>query len=184
MSADLARPRLCVSKCLGFAACRWNGTAVQDDFVENLKGYVDFVAVCPEAEIGLGVPRAPIRIVRKQGSAVRLVQPATGRDVSGKMKAFAKKFLASLDKVDGFILKNRSPSCGLGNVKVYPSARSSASVARTHGFFGAEVVERFAGLPIETEASLTNCRIRERFLVRIFILAALRRIKKKGGRIL
>ena len=122
MSADFARPRLCVSKCLGFAACRWNGAAIQDDFVKSLKNYVDFVTVCPEVEIGLGVPRDPIRIVGKPES-LRLVQPATGRDVSGKMKAFAKKFLMSLDKVDGFIMKDRSPSCGLGNVKVYPSAR-------------------------------------------------------------
>jgi uncharacterized protein YbgA (DUF1722 family)/uncharacterized protein YbbK (DUF523 family) len=87
--------------------------------VEKLKPFVNFVPVCPEVETGLGVPRNPIRIVLAKGKR-RLVQPATGLDLTEKMEKFADSFLSSLGEVDGFILKRGSPSSGFKNVKVYP----------------------------------------------------------------
>jgi uncharacterized protein YbbK (DUF523 family) len=39
---------------------------ISSDFVKKLKKYVDFHPVCAEVEIGLGVPRNPIRIVEKK----------------------------------------------------------------------------------------------------------------------
>ena len=81
-----ARPRIVVSRCLGFDACRWNAEMIRDEFVESLQSHVDFVTFCPECEIGLGVPRRPIRLVAPDGSprkeplemqSVQLVQPAT-----------------------------------------------------------------------------------------------------------
>ena len=47
-----ARPRIVVSRCLGFDACRWNGEMIRDAFVESLKPHVDFVTFCPECETG------------------------------------------------------------------------------------------------------------------------------------
>jgi len=58
-----AKPRVVVSKCLGFAPCRYNGEIVSDDSVSRLAEDVSFLPVCPEMEIGLGCPRDPIRIV-------------------------------------------------------------------------------------------------------------------------
>ncbi|MDD5136876.1 MAG: DUF523 domain-containing protein, partial [Candidatus Omnitrophica bacterium] len=174
---NFAKPRVFASRCLGFAVCRWNGLTIRDDFVEELKPHVEYVTACPEVEVGLGVPRDPIRIVAK-GAALRLVQPASGKDVSAAMTDFAKRFLGSIGDIDGFILKDRSPSCGVDNVKVYPGPGPSASVARAHGFFGDEVMKRFGDLPVETEGRLTNYRIREHFLSRIFAFADFRRVKK------
>lgn len=168
-----ARPRLFVSKCLGFAACRWNGVAISDPFVESLKPHIECVTACPEVEVGLGVPRDPIRIVSRSGKK-RLVQPASGKDVSAAMKSFAKRFLKSVGEIDGFILKDRSPSCGICNVRVYACLESSVSIARTDGFFGREVLARFGDLPVETEKRLSNRKIRERFLALIFASAMAR----------
>ena len=56
------KPVIVVSKCLGFDACRYNGQTIYDSFVDSLKEHVDFIPVCPEMEIGLGVPRQPIRM--------------------------------------------------------------------------------------------------------------------------
>ena len=58
-----ARPRLVVSKCLEFEHCRWDGQSVTSHIVRNLMPCVDFITVCPEVEIGLGIPRKPLRIV-------------------------------------------------------------------------------------------------------------------------
>ena len=32
-----ARPRIVVSRCLGFDACRWNGEMIRDAFVDSLQ---------------------------------------------------------------------------------------------------------------------------------------------------
>jgi hypothetical protein len=47
----------------------------------------------------------------------RLLQPATGRDVTVPMERFSKNLLDNVEPVDGFILKSRSPSCGIKDVK-------------------------------------------------------------------
>ena len=106
------KPVVVVSRCLGFGICRWNGAVLECRLVDELKSEVDFIPVCPECEIGLGLPRPPIRLVQKD-SALALMQPETGFDLTAEMVAFAEKFLRSLDRVDGFLLKRKSPSCGL-----------------------------------------------------------------------
>jgi len=68
--------------------------------VEKLKPQVNFIPVCPEMEIGLGVPRNPIRIVLVNGEN-KLMQPSTGIDFTEKMSTFADSFLSSLtEEVD------------------------------------------------------------------------------------
>ncbi|MGC8838467.1 MAG: 2-thiouracil desulfurase family protein [Anaerolineae bacterium] len=180
MTAEFPRPRVVVSKCLGFAACRYNGQTIPDEFVASLRPHVDFVQVCPEVEIGLGVPREPLRVVLA-GGRPRLLQPATGRDVTDEMRAFAETFLGALEAVDGFLLKGRSPSCGIQDVKVYPPGEKVAPVGKGVGFFGGAVKERFAGWPVEEEGRLKNFRLREHFLIRLFTLARFRQVRD-GGR--
>jgi uncharacterized protein YbbK (DUF523 family) len=81
------KPAVVVSKCITFEPVRWNGQMIASEFVEKLKPYVDFVPVCPEVELGLGVPRDPVRIVLVNGDN-RLLQSSTGLDIKVKMKNF------------------------------------------------------------------------------------------------
>ncbi len=64
-----ARPVVVFSRCLGFAACRYDGEIVVEPAVEALKLDVEARPYCPELEIGLGVPRDPIRLVSSRGGA-------------------------------------------------------------------------------------------------------------------
>lgn len=173
MESNFAKPNVFVSKCLGFAKCRWNGDIIPDAFVEKLKPFVTYTTTCPECEIGLGVPRDPIRIVLHK-DIYRLMQLNTGRDVTGSMNDFAERYLDSLSEIDGFILKDRSPSCGIKEVKVYPSLEPSASLKKSSGLFGAAVLNRFPHTAVETESRLTNLELREHFLTRIFTFARFR----------
>lgn len=177
---DFPRPRLFASRCLGFARCRWNGETITDDLVERLRVHVDYVTECPEVSIGLGVPREPIRVV-KDKAGLKLMQPATGRDCSREMAVFADAFLLKLGEVDGFILKSRSPSCGIKDVKVYPSIEKSPVIGKGSGFFGSRAIEMFPGVAVEDEARLNDFRIREQFLTRIFLSAEFRRAKARGS---
>ena len=172
------RPRVLVSRCLGFDACRYNGMTIESAEVTALRQHVEYVDVCPEVAIGLGVPRDPVRVVRERG-VDRLVQPATGRDLTTEMAAFAEERLASVGPLDGAVLKSRSPSCGVKDTKAYPSAGPSAPFGRTAGFFAREVGRRFPDMLAEDEGRLTNFRIRERFLTAIFTLAAFRALRER-----
>jgi uncharacterized protein YbbK (DUF523 family)/uncharacterized protein YbgA (DUF1722 family) len=174
-----ARPRVVVSKCLEFDACRYNGDVIYNDVIKKLMNYVDFVPVCPEVEIGLGTPRETIRIV-KRGEEHLLLQPSTQRDVTHEMRLFAEGYLSGVIDTDGFILKTRSPSCGLKEVKVYASTEKGPAIGHSSGLFGGKVAERFSHLAIEEEGRLNNFTIRDRFYTKLFTLASFRKVFPMG----
>lgn len=178
--AKFYKPRVVVSRCIEFDHCRWNGLMIASDVVKLLKSYVEFIPVCAEVEIGLGVPREPVRIVEVNG-VQQLYQPATDKYWTDQMQAFAASFLDALPEVDGFILKSRSPSCGIKDVRVYPQSERGIPSQKGVGFFARAVLERFPYLPIEDEGRLTNLAVREHFLARLFTLAAFRGLESKGA---
>lgn len=48
---QFAKPKVVVSKCLEFDACRYNGEMIPDVTIRNLQPFVTFIPVCPEVEI-------------------------------------------------------------------------------------------------------------------------------------
>ena len=44
--------------------------------------------VCPELEVGMGVPREPVRLERR-ARALRMIAPRSGADWDERMRAFA-----------------------------------------------------------------------------------------------
>jgi len=179
VEVEHVRPNVVLSRCLELEPVRYDGKVIPCELVLELEPFVSFVPVCPELEIGLGVPRDPVRIVSVDGAA-RLLQADTGRDVTAKMREFSGDFLSDLGPVDGFILKSRSPSCGISDVKVYQGLSPSASTTRGPGLFAERVLELHAGLAIEDEGRLRNHRIREHFLTKLFSLARLRAVENSG----
>jgi uncharacterized protein YbgA (DUF1722 family)/uncharacterized protein YbbK (DUF523 family) len=174
------RPQVVVSKCLGFAACRWNQAMVEDPFVEKLKQFVDYHPVCPEMEIGLGVPRDPVRLVGKP-EAIKMIQPATGRDCTREMQDFMADFFGSLKEVDGFLLKGRSPSCGPMDVAIYASEKPGSSSKKGAGMFAAKARETAPLAAMEHEGRVKNFELREHFLTKMFTMAWFRQVRKAGS---
>ncbi len=170
---NFPRPLVVVSKCLGFDHCRYNGDMIDDPLVRRLREFVEFKPVCAEMEIGLGVPRDPIRVVVAKGE-MRLAQPSTGKDFSAPMNDFCGRFLDGIGPVDGFLLKSRSPSCGTRDVKVYNETGNLLSAAQRQGFFGRAAMARFGDTAVEDEGRLRNFLIRERFLTMLLTLARFR----------
>lgn len=170
-------PRVVVSRCLEFSEVRYNGSVIPDKAVHRMQSYVEFIPICPEVEIGLGVPRDVIRIV--EGEVEQLVQPKTGENLTETMKRFSKGFLNGIPDVEGFLLKNRSPTCGMHDVKVYQSAENSQVVGKTSGIFAKEILSRHGGLAIEEEGRLKNFTLRHHFLTKLFTLAEFRQVKQE-----
>ena len=169
----IVKPRIVVSKCLEFDTCRYNGLSINDSVVRSLKDYVEFFPVCPEVEIGLGTPRDPIRLINKNNQ-IKLVQPTTKKDLTKKMQNFSNKFLEKLASVDGFILKNRSPSCGVFGIKVYDDIEKPSVKFKDKGLFAKSIFHYFPNFPIEEEGRLKNREIREHFFTAIFTIAKYR----------
>jgi len=174
---EYVKPKVLVSKCIGFDSCRFNGGIISSDVVENLKGFVDFYPVCPEVKIGLGIPRKALRLVEKDGEA-RLIQMETKTDYTEEMENYAADLFSDLGEVDGAVLKNRSPSCGTNDVKVYADLEKSGVLEKGPGIFGSAVEQRYPHRPVENEGRLRNFRIRENFYTSLFALA---RFRKKVG---
>ncbi len=160
--------RVGISSCLLGNPVRYDGGHKHDRYLTDTLGmFFEWVAVCPEVEMGLGTPRETLRLVGDP-AAPRLVFAKTGVDQTQGMRAWANERLRRLAEADlsGYILKSDSPSCGMERVRVYGAAampqRSGA------GLFARALMERFPLLPVEEEGRLNDLPLRENFVERVF----------------
>jgi uncharacterized protein YbgA (DUF1722 family)/uncharacterized protein YbbK (DUF523 family) len=165
--------RIGVSACLLGEPVRFDGGHKRDAFLdEELARFVEWVPVCPELELGLGVPRPTMRLERR-GTDVRLVTPATGADHTPAMRAYAAERVARLehDQLCGYVLKKDSPSCGMERVRIY---RNDMPERSGRGLFAEELLRRLPRLPVEEEGRLHDPALRENFIERVFAYRRLR----------
>jgi uncharacterized protein YbgA (DUF1722 family)/uncharacterized protein YbbK (DUF523 family) len=177
---DDVKPKVYISRCLGFDHCRFDGAIINNQAVERIKKFVDVVHDCPEMGIGLGVPRRPINIKMGPEEHV-LFQPATERDLTEEMQNWVSERLDRIGELNGFILKAKSPSCGMGDVKVYGPTGRGLITGKADGFFGREVRKRFSELALEDEARLQDPTIMDHFLTKLFTLTRFSVARKKGA---
>lgn len=170
----MASVRVGISSCLLGEQVRYDGGHKRDAFLtEELARHVEFVPLCPEVEIGLGVPRPTLRLERRADD-VRMVVTDSGEDLTGRMRSWAQGAAERIAaaELDGYVLKKSSPSCGMERVKVYDENGAPAPGGR--GLFAAALIERLPLLPVEEEGRLRDARLREHFIARIFACARVR----------
>ena len=177
---DNNKPTVVVSRCLGFDHCRYNGDVINDKFVERLSPYVNYITVCPEVEIGLGVPRKPIRLVM-ENDIIDLYQPETGNTYTNDMNEYSQNLFNSLGDVHGFLLKGRSPSCGIKDVKVYHGREKFTGSSKGSGIFAAAVMEKYPDLALEEEGRLTNYSLREHFLTKLYTYFKFQKVEESNS---
>jgi uncharacterized protein YbgA (DUF1722 family)/uncharacterized protein YbbK (DUF523 family) len=173
-SSDPRPIRVGISSCLLGETVRFDGGHKRDLFLTETFGrFVEWVPVCPEVECGFGTPREPIRLVRVKDE-VRLLTVRTGRDLTDQLDRYATRRVAELasEELSGYVLKKDSPSCGLERVKIYEAHGMPTKSGR--GRFAASLLERFPALPVEEEGRLSDPRLRENFVERVFAYWRLR----------
>lgn len=152
------RPRIGISACLTGQEVRWDGGHKRNaGLVDALERQFEWVPVCPEVEMGLSVPREPMSLV-ESGGEIRLITREKAVDHTQTLQTFAEQRLARLaeEKICGYILKSRSPSCGREGVAVYASQGGPAKAGR--GLFAEALLRYFPGLPVEDEETLAVSR--------------------------
>jgi uncharacterized protein YbgA (DUF1722 family)/uncharacterized protein YbbK (DUF523 family) len=177
------RVRLGISACLLGERVRYDGGHKRDPFlIDTLGRFVDWVPVCPEEEAGFGTPREAMRLVRGAGGSTRVVTVRTERDLTNELRATASSRAAQLAAadLDGYVLKKDSPSCGLLRVKVYDSHGSPVRSGR--GLFADPLCTALPLLPVEEEGRLSDPRLRETFIERVFAYRRFRELQRQGPR--
>src|SRR5262245_15064497 len=163
-----ATPRVGISACLLGHEVRWDGGHKRDALLtDDLGRLFEWVAVCPEQEMGLGVPRPPLRL-EGDPRAPRLVFKDSRADITDRMTAWAREGAARLVRLDlcGFVLKSGSPSCGMARVEVH--GPGGGAVEEGTGIFARLLMDRLPLLPIEEESRLRDPRLRADFIDRVF----------------
>jgi uncharacterized protein YbgA (DUF1722 family)/uncharacterized protein YbbK (DUF523 family) len=162
------KPRIGISSCLLGNEVRHDGGHKRDRYLtDTLARFVEFVPVCPELEVGMGVPREPVRLVGA-ASSPRLIGQKSGKDWTDAMQAYARKRVTELGKLllMGYILKKDSPSCGMERVRVYGGAHVPNRLGQ--GMFARALAETLPLLPLEEEGRLNDPVLRENFIERVF----------------
>jgi uncharacterized protein YbgA (DUF1722 family)/uncharacterized protein YbbK (DUF523 family) len=160
--------RLGISSCLLGEEVRFNGGHVRNHFlIATLGNWIEWIPVCPEVEVGMGVPRENLRLIGDWRNP-SMVAPKSGTDHTESMKSWSQQRVQELKALDldGFVLKKDSPSCGPFRVKVYDHNTVPARNGR--GLFAAQLMETLPLLPVEDEGRLNDPRLRENFIERIF----------------
>ncbi|MGE8495877.1 MAG: YbgA family protein [Pseudomonas sp.] len=174
------KPRIGVSACLLGAEVRFNGGHKASQLcTRSLDEYVEFVPVCPEVAIGLGIPRAPIRLVGDPASPRAVGSVQSTLDVTDALAAYGEQMADELDDLCGFIFMQQSPSCGLHRVKVYQD-NGYPSEPQGRGIFTAAFCKRHPDLPVEEDGRLNDPTLRENFLARVFAYAQWQTLLREG----
>ncbi|MCI0658426.1 MAG: DUF523 and DUF1722 domain-containing protein [Acidobacteria bacterium] len=166
--------RVGISSCLLGEEVRWDGSHKRNGFIADLLSrYVQVVPVCPELEVGMGVPREPVRLVGAH-AAPRMVGVRSGRDWTAAMRRYASARIRHLNGLDlsGYLLKKDSPSCGMERVLVHSG--KGAPSRKGVGLFASELRLQMPLLPLEEEGRLEDPALRENFIERVFAYRRLR----------
>ncbi len=165
MSARLA---IAVSACLTGRRVRYDGASERCSFVtEVLPLHLDLIPVCPEVELGMTIPREKIRL-RGGGETPSLIGEDSGTDWTEAMLLYARERITSagLATISGYILKSRSPSCGMGDVKLFDE--SGAWRREGTGLFARTLLDLCPDLPVINEIDLDDAPLRGSFFARAF----------------
>lgn len=172
-----------VSACLLGREVRYDGQHKRDDFVVDVLGpFVEFVPVCPELEVGMGVPREPVRLVGAS-AAPRMIAERSGEDHTEAMLRFSEARVKELEQQDlcGYVTKKDSPSCGMERVRVHPP-KGGPPRRDGVGIFARALLERIPLLPVEEEGRLHDPSLRESFVERLFAFSRWKAAVAEGMR--
>ena len=162
------KPRLGISACLLGHKVRFDGGHKREQFLTELFGkFVAWIPICPEVEVGMGVPRETVRLVGTLTNP-SMIAEKSGKDWTEAMHSFAAKRLRDIaeQNLSGYVFKKDSPSCGMERVRVYNSKGMAERQGR--GLFAAALMSQWPLLPVEEEGRLNDLKLRENFIERVF----------------
>ena len=167
-----SRLRIGISSCLLGDEVRFDGGHKRaESLIASFDPGVEWVRVCPEVELGMGVPREPVHLIATN-AGIRMVAVHTRTDHTDGMRDYAARRLRDLASANlsGYVVKAKSPSCGLHDVSIHDEA--GIVTATGMGLFANALRAALPDLPVEDELRLEDPRARAAFLSRVRAYAA------------
>ncbi len=164
--------KIAVSSCLAGEAVRYDGNDKKNWVVtKQLACYFDLQTLCPEVAIGLGVPRLPIMIIEqacKQNNNWSLVATNNLKlDYTELMLSYANQSTVEFNDYCGYIVKERSPSCGYLETPRFSAGGNV--ITRGAGLFTEKIINNKPWLPIISEQGLDDNTQFDNFLECVFV---------------
>ena len=147
-----------ISSCLRGERVRYDATDKRSTRLHQfLDGRVEWVPVCPEVEVGMGVPRKPVCLVGDLQDP-HMVERETGTDWTRKMLEFCHPRVRELKslEVSGFVLKKASPSCGPDGVPVLSTTSGKETGSRGSGLLVRALLQELPGFPVVDEDAVST----------------------------
>ncbi|MBV6287523.1 YbgA family protein [Pseudomonas aegrilactucae] len=174
------KPKIAISACLAGEEVRYNGGHKASRLCTDvLADYFEFLNICPEVAIGLGIPRAAIRLVGDPTQPRAVGSRDSTLDVSDALGAYGEQMAGQLPDICGYIFMHKSPSCGLERVKVYQDNGYPASEGG-RGLYAARFCELRPDLPVEEDGRLCDPVLRENFITRVYAYADWQQLLASG----
>ncbi len=168
-----------ISSCLLGQKVRFDANHKEQRFITRvLAKRFEFVPVCPEMAIGLGVPRTPIHLVGDQDRQRVVNVKDESIDVTQQLVEFGQQKAKQLSFISGYIFKKGSPSCGLFNVKIYKSKTQVLNSGT--GLYAQQIVNANPLLPVEEEGRLNDDKLRHNFLQRVEVYHRWQQLQAEG----
>lgn len=153
-----------VSACLLRVPCRYDGTCIEhrlSAILDRLEVKGRVVGICPEVLGGLPIPRESAEIIEQT------IRTGEGDDLSTAFQTGVERALDSIDSLPGpelFLLKSRSPSCGVHTIY---DGSFQGQLIPGQGWFTRALRERYPDVAIYDENELESV---ESYLIEVGLL--------------
>ncbi|MDH5766810.1 MAG: DUF523 domain-containing protein [Gammaproteobacteria bacterium] len=160
------RPVVAISSCLLGQPVRYDGRLQHHpDICQHLQQHFNLLAICPETEIGLPVPRPPVQLTGNPSRPRMTGRDNPDIDITDSMRDYCQHKIHSLKHISGYVFKSRSPSCGLENIPVF---EQNTVIDNNHaGLFADTVINTLANLPVTEETQLQTQAQRDNFISQV-----------------
>lgn len=171
--------RIGVSACLLGHPVRYDGRHKLSRLcTDRLGRHFQLTPICPEEAVGLGTPRPPINLVGDPAFPRAVGVEDAALDVTDALRTVGERAALKKD-ICGFILMQKSPSCGMQGVRMM-NGRGGPAEATGTGVFAAALMQACPDLPVEEEGRLADPVLLENFISRVYVYAHWQRLQREG----
>lgn len=155
-----------MSRCLLGDRVRYDGEIkLFTDLLDFINTNFQVIAVCPEVEIGLSVPRPPVQLSGDLNNIKITGRDDSSIDITKPMQQYCQQRPAQLNSIQAYIFKSKSPSCGIKDIPVFASPEQV--IGTRPGVFAHAILQHYPDLPIIDEHGLSSRKQRDKFLQQV-----------------
>lgn len=161
--------RIGVSACLVGQKVRYDGDHRRNSYVADiLAEQFELVPVCPESELGMGIPRETVDLYGSPAAPL-MIGIHSRKDWTLAMNEWTQNKIKELAPLNlcGFVMKKGSPSCGVFRV---PIIQENSSPLEGQGLFALAYMKVRPEVPVEDELHLEDPMVRKEFIKKVHAL--------------